>query len=59
MSKENMLNTLRVDLFNMKSIDAMLKKVETFDVKIVFQVIIFALKHLLQIKIAELEKKEH
>lgn len=59
MSKENMLNTLRVDLFNMKSIDTMLKKVKTFDVKIVFQVIIFALKHLLQIKIDELEKKEH
>ena len=54
-----MLNTLRVDLSNMKSIDAMLKKVKTFDVKIVFQVIIFALKHLLQIKIDELEKKEH
>lgn len=59
MSKKNMLNTLRIDLFNMKQIDEMIDNVKTFEIKPVLKVIIFALKHLLQIKIDELEKKEH
>lgn len=57
MSKKNMLNTLRIDLFNMKQIDEMIDNVKTFEVKSMLKVIIFALKHLLKLKIEELEKK--
>lgn len=57
MSKKNMLNTLRIDLFNMKQIDEMIDNVKTFEVKPALKVIIFALKHLLQLKIEEFEKK--